>query len=177
MQATSCATGCNGRSSAAGRCLAAGQDGRHQVRLRWASGQNSIFLFILWTSAAGAGLAVPTRGPRRQVEHCGAAESGAVVGLREAGPGAALCPSRAFAARGGEGLRPLPATVHGRERECVREPVGRPVGPRLSQIWCLGRRVPFGASVAPRWRRRSFLGLGPFGYTGSLLGRTAPGLR
>ncbi|KAJ1104188.1 hypothetical protein NDU88_001601 [Pleurodeles waltl] len=54
-----------------GRGLAAGQDGRHQVRLSRASGQNSVFLFILWTSAAGAGLAVPPRGPRRQVEHCG----------------------------------------------------------------------------------------------------------
>ncbi|KAJ1173769.1 hypothetical protein NDU88_005595 [Pleurodeles waltl] len=131
-----------------GRDLAAGQDGRHRLRLRRASGLSFVFLFILCVAAAGAGLVVPPRGPWRGLCAAGAGRLTRRSGRVRAG----LVPTsgtRVFSQRGGE-------KDSGRSWRGCAAGSERVHGACWAAGWCLGPCRPGGlgcrvSPVAPRW--------------------------
>ncbi|KAJ1149485.1 hypothetical protein NDU88_002292 [Pleurodeles waltl] len=135
---------------AGGRGLAAGEDGRHRVRLRRASGLFFDFLIILCAASAGAGLVLPPRGPWRGSERRWSGRIDAAIGTRAGGPSADFQPARLLAAGRREGRRPLPAREHSRERACTQGPVGRLGGVLApAALVALAAGCPL-APVAPR---------------------------
>ncbi|KAJ1180499.1 hypothetical protein NDU88_005720 [Pleurodeles waltl] len=99
----------------------------------------------------------------------------------QASRGRAWCcppaPRTLFVARGGGRLRPLPASVHSRERVYTQEPGGR-----LGRAAALAALVPrlLGTSRGfrgPAAVEAFFWALWPFGFSGRLAWMMAPDLR